>query len=406
MNRLFDVALIAGAVVALSLAVWLAPMLGIATVLFALAAGFSFWVLIGYPIALGILARIGDRPVRKAPLTTTVTAVIAVNNGERFLEDKIRSILDADYPPELLDIIVVSDGSTDATESIARRFLSPRLQLMTLPRGGKCAALNASIAVAKGELLLLTDVRQEIDPGSVRLLVNCFADPAVGVVSGELVIRKGDRQDQADVGLYWRFETWIRDQLGRIDSMFGATGPFYMMRRELAVFIPPDTLLDDMYLPLAAFHRGFRLIVESKAQAFDYPTTRDTEFKRKVRTLAGNYQLLRDYPWLLTFSNRLWAHFLSYKIGRLMLPHALIVLLITSALLPQPWLWIALLPQLGLYALAALDPWMPSGFVLQKLSSPARTFVTMMVAAVVALRVFFVPPRSLWKETKIAFPTK
>ena len=96
----------------------------------------------------------------------------------------------------------------------------------------------------------------------------------MGAVSGELIIRKGASHDEADIGLYWRYETWIRNRLSDIDSIFGATGPFYALRRELAVPIPPDQLLDDMYLPLAAFFRGYRLIVEPRARAFDYPTSR------------------------------------------------------------------------------------------------------------------------------------
>src|SRR5260370_1196685 len=119
--------------------------------------------------------------------------------------------------------------------------------------------------------------------------------------------------------------------------MFGATGPFYAIRRELAVPIPPDVLLDDVYLPLAPFFRGYRLVVEESARAFDYPTTLETEFRRKVRTLAGVYQLIRIYPRLLLPGNRMWFHFMSYKVGRLLLPHALILIAACSFFLPHPW---------------------------------------------------------------------
>jgi hypothetical protein len=111
------------------------------------------------------------------------------------------------------------------------------------------------------------------------------------VVSGDLIIRQGDLEE-SNVGAYWRYESWIRKQLGRIDSTLGATGPFYAIRRELAVPIPVDTLLDDVYLPLSAFFLGYRLVVAEEARAFDYPTNVNIEFGRKVRTLAGNYQLL------------------------------------------------------------------------------------------------------------------
>jgi cellulose synthase/poly-beta-1,6-N-acetylglucosamine synthase-like glycosyltransferase len=278
-------------------------------------------------------------------------------------------------------------------------FASSGVRLLKVPRGGKPAALNASIREAKGEILFLTDVRQTLDPGSLQRLVDCFADPSVGAVSGELIIRSGVSQDQADIGLYWRYESWIRDRLSALDSMFGATGPFYAIRRELAVVIPPETLLDDVYLPLAAFFRGYRLIVETRARAYDYPTSLETEFGRKVRTLAGNYQILVAYPALLGVRNRMLFHFVSYKLGRLLLPWLLLLIAVTSCFLPAPWRIPTMVAQLAFYALAAMDRLIPAGSLLKKLSSPAHTFAVMMVAAVLALSVFFVPPQSLWKVT-------
>jgi poly-beta-1,6-N-acetyl-D-glucosamine synthase len=238
-------------------------------------------------------------------------------------------------------------------------------------------------------------------PDSLQALVDCFADPTVGAVSGELIIRKGDTQDQSEIGLYWRYESWIRNCLSSIDSIFGATGPFYALRRELAVPIPVDMLLDDMYLPLASFFRGYRLIVEPRARAFDYPTTRDMEFNRKVRTLAGVYQIQTAYPALLGPGNRMWFHYVSYKLARLLLPWIFVLMFVSSCFLPLPWRWIMLACQALFYLAAALDPVVPANFPLKRISSPARTFVTMMIAAIRAISVFFVPPRSLWKESKV-----
>jgi cellulose synthase/poly-beta-1,6-N-acetylglucosamine synthase-like glycosyltransferase len=325
--------------------------------------------------------------------------VIPVYNGERFLADKLASLLALDYPAEKLDIIVISDGSTDRTADIARSFANARVRLLELPRGGKCAGLNAGIAVAQGEILLLTDARQVIELDGVKHLMSNFADPAVGAVSGQLKIRRGDTKEEADIGLYGRFETWIRDSLSAVDSMFGATGPFYALRRELAVTVPADILLDDMYLPLAAFRRGYRLVVDLRAVAWDYPTSLETEMNRKVRTLAGNYQLLVRYPWLLGWGNRMWIHFMSYKFGRLLLPFLLVVMLVSALAMDGPaQLWLAGV-QLAGYALALADPWLPNGFPLKRVSSLARTFLSMMVAAIRGLKVFFVPARSLWKVT-------
>jgi len=368
-------------------------------ILFLATVAILIYVVVGYPLLLGALARRFARPVHKAPFFHPVTVIVPAYNGENFLADKLRSILNLDYPRDLLEVIVVSDGSTDRTEAIAQGFSSAGVKLLALPRGGKPAALNAAIPQASGEILLLTDVRQILAPDSLKLLTQCFADPAVGVVSGELIIRSGESHAEADIGLYWRIESRIRAQLGSIDSIFGATGPFYCIRRELAVPIPPDILLDDMYMPLAAFFRGYRLIVESRAQAYDYPTSLATEFRRKVRTLGGNYQILLAYPQLLGPKNRMWFHFVSYKFGRLMLPWLLMATAISSFGLPYPWRLPILAAQSCFYLLAALDTLIPAASPLKRVSSPSKTFVIMMIAAIRGLAVFFVPARSLWKVT-------
>ncbi len=374
----------------------------LAIFLFCGAAALGAYILLGYPLMLGLVARLWRKPVAKRPQRKTVSVLIAAHNAEAFIAAKLDSVLALDYPRELMEVLVVSDGSVDGTDDIVREYASRGVRLLRLSRGGKCAALNAGIPQTKNEILLLTDIRQELAPDSLRAMIDCFSDPTVGAVSGDLVIRPGASHDEADVGLYWRYETWIRNRLSDIDSCFGATGPFYALRRELAVRIPPDQLLDDMYLPLAAFFRGYRLIVEPRARAFDYPTSRDVEFSRKRRTLAGNYQIMRAYPALLGPGNRMWFHYVSYKLGRLVLPWILVVLLITSNFLPSPWRWSMLGAQILFYGLAAADPFLPLGFPGKRVASFVRTFVTLMFAVVFGLSVFFVPPRSLWKESKVS----
>jgi len=357
------------------------------------------YVLAGYPLLLRWLAPRRARPVQRQPIEPTVSLIIAVYNGERFLETKLQSVLALEYPADKLEIIVASDGSTDRTDEIAGRFADRGVILLRLPRGGKPAAVNAAIGQARGEILVMTDVRQPLEPASVARLVENFADPTVGVASGELLIRAGSSQQEADIGLYWRFETWMRETLSSIDSMFGATGPFYALRRGLAVPVPVDALLDDVYLPLAAYFRGYRLIVDSRARAYDIPTSLDTEFRRKIRTLAGNYQILRAYPALLGPGNRMWVHFMSYKFGRLLLPWLLLIFAAASWGLPAPWRGVALAGQAAFYALALADPWIFRPRLLKRLSSSAHTFVLMMAATLGGLSVFFIPPRMLWKVT-------
>src|SRR6266567_9146645 len=193
-------------------------------IVFCLSLIYILYILIGYPLLLGFLASFAYKPLRKQPGEKTVSFLIPVRNGEQFVRAKLESILKLNYSQRLLEILVISDGSDDRTEEWVEEFLPQGVQLLRLPRGGKAAALNAGMARVKGEIVLFTDVRQVLHPQSLSFLVACFADPTVGVVSGHLVILEGESQEEKDVGLYWRYETWIRDQLSRVDSMMGATG--------------------------------------------------------------------------------------------------------------------------------------------------------------------------------------
>jgi cellulose synthase/poly-beta-1,6-N-acetylglucosamine synthase-like glycosyltransferase len=251
---------------------------------------------------------------------------------------------------------------------------------------------------------VLTDVRQRLAPDSVRQLVRNFADPSVGTVSGGYFIDSARTSDEADVNRYWRVESWLRDRLAEIDSMLGATGPLYAIRRDLAAPIPPAILLDDMYLPLTAFFKGYRLITDPSAKFYDVPMTVKTEFRRKVRTLAGNYQILKYLPALLTSANRMRWHYLSYKLGRLLLPFVLLAAFISGLFLPAPFNVLVTTAQIACYLVAALDPVVPEQTWLKRLSSPLHTFCVMMAAAVCALSVLVVPPHRLWVVTSTVAP--
>lgn len=363
-----------------------------AAVLFLASAALILYVLFGYPLLLALWSR-RERPVHRRFEPRTVSILLPVYNGEQWIRAKLDSILALDYPPGLLQILVVSDGSEDRTEDIVREY--PRVQLIRAPRAGKAVALNAAMARATGEILFFTDVRQPLHPSSLRNLVSCFADPSVGVASGELVIIQGETREEMNVGLYWRYEKWIRIRLSRLDSVPGATGCIYAMRRELAAPIPPGTLLDDVYLPMRAFFRGYRVILDETAKAFDYPTSLRSEFRRKVRTLAGVYQVIGAFPKLL-----LWFHFLSHKFGRLLLPHAMIIAAVSSFWLPRG-LWIG---QALFYCLAAADLGMPERWPLKRITSPIRTFVVLCAAAFCAMSWFVRGGRDLWKQTTCGPP--
>jgi cellulose synthase/poly-beta-1,6-N-acetylglucosamine synthase-like glycosyltransferase len=374
-----------------------------ALLIFVISAAFCVYTLLVYPLLLWILSRGSGWEVHKAPLRATVTVVLPVFNGERWIGAKLASILELRYPAEMIEILVVDDGSTDGTRRVVESYASrARVQVLALPRGGKAVALNAAIARATGEILFFTDVRQSLDPDSLANLVACFADSAVGVVSGELVIRDSANIEEASVGLYWKYEKWIRKQLSRLDSIPGATGCIYAMRRSLARPLPPDTLVDDMFLPLGAFFAGYRVILDESARAFDYPTQLASEFRRKVRTLAGVYQVIGQYPALIGPGNRMWIHFVSHKLARLILPWALLAAAVSTLFLPAPWrTWMGAAQAL-VYGLALADYVLPSVFPLKRLTSPLRTFLVLMAASLCAVCILFVPPRLLWGQTRVS----
>ena len=372
-----------------------------AALLFAVSAAFIAYVLAGYPALLALYAKAFGRPIKKQQQYPLVSVIVPVRNGAAWVEQKIRSLLASDYPSESLELLIVSDGSVDATEELVARYPDSRVALLRLPAGGKAIAVNRALVKARGDIIVLTDVRQQFDRAAIRRLVACFADPRVGVVTGELVIREGSTLEEHHTGLYWRYEKWIRRNLNRIDAMLGATGSICAIRRDLALPIPPGTLLDDVYLPLAIALKGYRIYFEDQAKAFDLPTSLESEFWRKVRTQAGLYQVLRHLPGLLWPGNRRFIHFVSHKLGRLLLPYALLTALFSSFFLPSSWKWLALVSQAVFYGFALLDPLLGEHLPLKRATSAARAFIVLVSAAACAIVVFFLPPTKLWRETRV-----
>lgn len=375
-----------------------------AVILFALGAIMIAYTILGYPLVLALSTAVRRRKAEPRQwIPRTVTVLLAVRNGEAWIARKLESLLALDYPPSLLHILVLDDGSTDATARIVRLVTNPMVELVTLPRGGKARALNAGLARARGEILFFTDVRQSLHPQSLRRLVERFADPLVGVVSGELVIEAAGREEET-VGLYWKYEKWIRRQQSQLGSMTGTTGCVYAMRHALAVPLPPDTLVDDMYLPLSAFLRGSRIVFEPAAKAFDRGAGPTGEFWRKVRTLAGNVQVVRALPRLLMPSNGIWFHFVSHKVARLALPYAVLLVGASSLMLPQPSRTALLALQGLFYAMALSDVLVPASWRVKRCSSLARTFVVMMAAAFCAPPASLLKLDTLWRPSTVAVP--
>jgi len=370
---------------------------------------FIFWLSLagilyayeGYPLAIWLLARLRPRPRRVASIAPSVSIVLAVHNGISLLPQKIQHLIDLDYP-HIDEIIIVSDGSTDGTAELLRRQQHPRLKAILRPvHAGKAAALSAGIAQATADVILFVDIRPEIAPGAIPHLVSNFADPQVGCVAGELSLRH-DGHDDASAAVssfYWRYEQWIRKSEALFDSPVGVYGGFYAIRRELATPLPDGLILDDMFQPLSIICQGYRSVLDPQARVFDkWPEQVKHEFHRKVRTLAGNFQLFQLAPWTLTPRNRVLFQLVSHKVMRLIAPYLFILLLISSlslALRSPFYAAFAAVQILGLsVAIAALRYRIP---FLHRSAAPASALLVLNAAAICALYKFLFTRGPLWK---------
>jgi cellulose synthase/poly-beta-1,6-N-acetylglucosamine synthase-like glycosyltransferase len=308
------------------------------TACFWLAALVVVYTFLLYPFLIALAARSGRRALSNSgPAAGGVSIILSVRNEQahlnRRLEELVQLVAIAHVPGE---IILISDGSTDDTAAIAKNFADRGVRLIEwTDNRGKAAALNCGVSAAQFEIIALADARQRWSADALEKLLVCFRDPWVGAVSGELVL-ESQSGVLAGVGLYWRFEKWLRNQEARFHSQIGVTGAICAVRRELFRPIPAGTILDDVYWPMQVVMQGRRVVFQGEAKAFDQlPECSGDEFRRKIRTLVGNFQLLVCCPaLLLPWRNPMWWQFLSHKVLRLVTPWALLITLGTSGLLP------------------------------------------------------------------------
>jgi len=355
---------------------------------------------LGYPLWLWVRSRWSPRPVRRSREEMMVSAILVVRNEEANIARKLENLLALDYAEDKLEVVAVSDGSSDATERILDQF-SAQGRVRALRKSvsqGKAAGLNDAVGLAGGDVLLFTDARQQIEAGALRLLMENFADPDVGAASGELMLGEpGTGETGKGMGLYWRIEKKIRDLESASGSVVGATGAIYCVRRSLFEPLPEGTILDDVLLPMQVARGGKRVIFDSRARAWDTPDLGDSrEFARKVRTLSGNYQLLQLAPWLLSSTNPIRFEFVSHKLSRLAVPFALLALMAASVTLPEPFYRAALVAQVILYGLSMVAIAGLSIGPLARIADPARTFVVLNCAAMVAFVNFVTGRKAAW----------
>ena len=358
----------------------------------------------GYPVILWVWSLFAQRPVSRTAITPRVSIVIAAWNESARLAARIANCLNQEYPFDRLEVIVVSDGSSDHTESVVGGFDPRFVRLVALAtRQGKAVALNEGVAQATGDVIVFADARQQFSSTVVADLVANFSDASVGAVSGELILESGPENAGAEgVGMYWKLEKWIRRKESEIGSVVGVTGAIYAIRRALFTPLPSGTILDDLLVPMRIAMKGYRVLFEDRAKAYDQVSReyRD-EFARKVRTLAGNYQAMALCPDLVNpRRNPLWFQFMSHKVCRLAAPFMLVMLFLSSAALAGEFPYtVVFLAQVAGYSAALIGWGLIAAGVRERWTSAAYTFCLLNYAAFVGAIRFVRRDPALWGKT-------
>jgi len=247
------------------------------------------WTHAGYPAAMGVLARLRPRPVRREDVTPSVALVVSAHDEEAVIGRRLENLLALDYPSQNLEIVVASDGSTDRTDEIVEEIASreSRVRLLPCPREGKVAAQHRSVRETSSDVLAFTDANTEWKPDALRMLVRNLADPEVGYVCGQLRLESPDGANLE--GLYWRYEVWVREQESACSSITAGNGAIYAVRREAYVEDDPK-FGHDFGFPYLMEQAGRRAVYDPDAVAVEKPASEpEDEYGRKVRTIARSW---------------------------------------------------------------------------------------------------------------------
>jgi poly-beta-1,6-N-acetyl-D-glucosamine synthase len=351
----------------------------------------------GYAVFLRLQVVFNSRPILHSQITPDVSIIIAARNEEANLPGKLENLKLVNYPREKLQIVVVSDGSTDRTASILRENASAIVPVILEDSNGKAHALNEAVKKAAGKILVFLDARQVVDVDAISELVCCFADPNVGAVSGELLLEDSSGASNSNaLGIYWKIEKTVRKLESASGSVVGVTGAIYAIRRELYTEMPCGTVLDDVFVPMHVARSGKRVVFQPAAIARDRIfSEKGKEFSRKVRTLTGNYQLLRLAPWLISPANPLLFRFISHKLLRLLVPLLLVLMLVASGFSEGVFYRVVFWLQILFYVSAGLGMLIPSANKLKPVAV-ANTFVMLNLAATLAFYNFVAGRNRVW----------
>jgi len=297
-----------------------------------------FYTYFGYPIILWLIAKIKPNPLNKSNITPDISIIIAAYNEEDVIGERIENILTSDYPNNKREIIVSSDGSTDATNEIVKKLSSIHSNVRLVvseKRRGKAYALNMAIPQAKGEILVFTDANTNFERSTLRKLVRALADIRVGCVAGRKVIYGKGKNREAE-GFYWKYENFLKTLETLVHSCMGADGAIYAIRKRLYCFPDPNRgYSDDGMISMYVICQGYRLVYEPDAKA--YETTSSSpwkEYKRKIRTLSGGLEWMASlWRLLVPFRSPVWWQLFSHRLLRFMLPFFITGLMVSSAYL-------------------------------------------------------------------------
>ena len=375
--------------------------------LFYVSAGFILYTYLVYPLVIYLWGTFFPRSVEKRYQAVPLSVVLAVKNEEINIKTRLENLLSQDYPKDLIEVIVVSDGSTDHTVELARGFEGEGVKVIESPTPlGKSGALNVGVQHASHDIIVFADARQKFGDNVFAELVAMFYDESVGAVSGELVMERGINSEVHEgVGLYWRYEKMIRHKESAVDSSVGATGSIYAIRRALYRPLAGHTLLDDFLIPMRIVLQGYRVIYVRSAKAYDLSSaTAAQEFDRKVRTLAGNFQAVAmEKRLLIPWKNRVFVQFLSHKLARLAVPYFCVLALVTSGLLPGGFYRLGFLLQVLFYAAGLLNLTPAGNSRVGALIRVSWTFMVLNAAAVKGFVVFLTGrDKGIWKKTSQA----
>src|SRR5262245_27716048 len=353
------------------------------------------YVYAGFAVLLALVQPLLRRKVRKAEITPDVSLLIPAYNEADVIAAKVASALALDYPPEHLEIVVASDGSSDGTAQIAERA---GVRVIAYPKNrGKVAVLNDTVPQLRGDIVVFSDASSMLERNALRLLVQSFADPKVGAVSGVYQVK---RRDQAALGrqedFYWRYETLLKLQEYSIASILGAHGSLYGIRKKLYPFPKLDTINDDYVIPLRIVQQGYRVVYEPDSVAWEEAHEMQG-FGRRIRIMRGNVQQIREIVPLMTPPRPFELFFfLSHKVGRLAVPFAMLGAAVSNLfLLDHPFYQFTGVLQLMFYVLVLANAFRPLTPKLLRL--PFYFFMINAAAMIAIYQVAFARQRMAWK---------